>query len=53
MCISVFSLDKFVAYSCAATAGFEIQKIHMFLSDWGVRLVEGGDGVVWFDCNHT
>ena len=50
----MFSLDKCVACSCAATAGFEIQKIYMFLSDWGwVRLVEGGDGVVWFDCNHT
>lgn len=50
-----FSLDTFVAYSWAATTGFEIWKICFVLLQviGRVRLEVGRDGVMWFDCNHT
>lgn len=41
-----FSLAEFVAYSCAAAAGFEIWKL-VFEKATGEGV--GGDGVGWFD----
>lgn len=50
-----FSLDTFVAYSWAATTGFEIWKICfvLFQVTGRVRLEVGLDGVMWLDCSHT